>query len=71
MVAEAAPDVGIVREIQGQGLVDPHLREVAVTGRHRQAEDLGEERRGGDLVPGRHDGMVQLNRHLHPRSPEL
>src|SRR5690242_2014779 len=68
MVAEAAAHLGVVREVQRERVVDPDLHEVPVTRRDLQAEDLREELGGGDLVPGRHDGMVQLNRHLAPPS---
>src|SRR5256885_7657998 len=60
--ARPAPQFWLVRKIKGQALVHLHLREVARARLDRQAEDLGEELGGGDLVFRWHDGMVQANR---------
>src|SRR6059036_2296696 len=64
--ARPAPQFRLVRKIKGQALVHLHLREVALARLDRQAEDLGEELGGGDLVFRWHDGMVQANRHCPP-----
>src|SRR3989454_5291121 len=67
--ARPAPQFWLVRKIKGQALVHLHLREVARARLDRQAEDLGEELGGGDLVFRWHDGMVQANRHCPPPDP--
>src|SRR2546422_64912 len=67
--ARAARQFWLVRKIKGQALVHLHLREVARARLDRQAEDLGEELGGGDLVFRWHDGMVQANRHCPPPDP--
>src|SRR3989442_1319325 len=67
--ARPAPQFWLVRKVKGQALVHLHLREVARARLDRQAEDLGEELGGGDLVFRWHDGMVQANRHCPPPDP--
>src|SRR5207245_3005914 len=67
--ARPAPQFWLVRKIKGQALVHLHLLEVARARLDRQAEDLGEELGGGDLVFRWHDGMVQANRHCPPPDP--
>src|SRR5438309_11531241 len=64
-----APGFRQVGEVEGQALVDLHRREVAGDRLDRQAEDLGEEPRRGDLVLCGHDGVVETNRHGAP--PDL
>ena len=58
----------LVGEVERQAVVHAHGREVAVVGLDVQAEDLGEEGCRGTLVPRRHDGVVQANRHAHLRA---
>src|SRR6516165_3826962 len=61
--ARPAPRFWLVREVEGQALVDLHLREVAIPRLDCQAEDLGEELGRGSLVLCRHDGVIEPNRH--------
>src|SRR5947208_4637801 len=60
------PWLGLVGEVKGQAVVDLHLREVALAGLDCQAEDLGEEPGGGDLVLCWHNRVIQPNRHCPP-----
>src|SRR5215467_886559 len=57
--AYTAPRLRLVGKIEGQVLVDLHLREVAIPRLHRQAEDLGKELGRGSLVLGGHDGVIE------------
>src|SRR6266542_5803187 len=69
LVGRITPGVGVVGEVEGEGLIDLHLGEVAAARLDLQAEDLGEETGRGHLVLGGHNRVIQSNGHDPPPGP--
>ena len=56
-------EIGVVVEQKGQRFIDTHRSEVITRLIESEAENSGEEASSGFLVSGRHNGVIQRDRH--------